>query len=291
MNWKPLFRSLADWTLPPAVQQTVRTAVQRWKTTEPRDLLAANRALHQRHRGERCFIIATGPSIAMQDLKPLAGEVCIGVSNFFVHPDYEVIRPRYHCIASYHAPITQDAWLTWMREMDAKIGNAALFMSAEDRALLPVDVFEKRQVYYTFAKRSMTDQPPMRSIDLTRSILSPQSVTILALQIAVYMGFTSIYLLGVDHNWILNLNTSTHFYPEDQHALNRHGYNEWSETRFESILQEYALVWAQYKFIANLAKGVKIFNATDGGLLDVFPRADLRSLFQTQSAAGEGKPA
>ncbi|MFM5960550.1 MAG: hypothetical protein ACKOQ2_25910, partial [Dolichospermum sp.] len=54
-------------------------------------------------------------------------------------------------------------------------------------------------------------------IDLTRATLPPQSVTIMALQIAVFMGFSQIYLLGFDHDSILNYGgnfENKHFYPE-----------------------------------------------------------------------------
>jgi hypothetical protein len=50
---------------------------------------------------------------------------------------------------------------------------------------------------------------------------SPQSVTIMALEVALYMGFKNIYLLGCDHDWILHLDTSRHFYEENQHVFVR----------------------------------------------------------------------
>lgn len=50
-------------------------------------------------------------------------------------------------------------------------------------------------------------------IDLTKLILGPQSVAILALQIAIYMGFNEIYLIGTEHDTLLT-REYRHFYDE-----------------------------------------------------------------------------
>jgi len=51
------------------------------------------------------------------------------------------------------------------------------------------------------------------------------------------------------------------------------------ETEFAS----YVTLWRQYKALRAIAtaRGVRIFNATRGGLLDVFPRVELEALFPT----------
>src|SRR6185437_6208885 len=82
-------------------EKPVRAKLRRSRTVTNQQLsnqtvLAANQSIYNRHAGQRCFILATGPSIKTQPLHLLAGETCISVSNFFVHPDYGLIRPRYH---------------------------------------------------------------------------------------------------------------------------------------------------------------------------------------------------
>ena len=56
------------------------------------------------HKGNRIFILASGPSINTQDLKPLGREICISVSQFCLHQDIDIIRPRYHMLAPLHPP-------------------------------------------------------------------------------------------------------------------------------------------------------------------------------------------
>jgi len=116
---------------------------------------------------------------------------------------------------------------------------------------------------------------------------APQSVSIMALYAAIYMGFGEIVLLGCDHDWILHLDESRHFYDEKQHALNRNGYSEWFGARLDDYCKDYVNLWAQYRTLGKLAadRGVRILNATNGGLLDVFPRVQLQNVLGVRKVA------
>ena len=294
-DWRGLARRTAYWTLPPGIQAIIRSRLNRSRTltSEKLAVLQRNRALRNRHAGERCFILATGPSIREQDLTLLQGEICFAVSNFFVHPDFATIQPRYYCVAGYHEPITEAAWIEWLREMEAATGAATMFFSLNDRERTEHNgLFRGRQVHYLQFGASR-DGILRRGIDLARPVLGPQSVPVMALEIAIYMGFRHIYLLGCDHDWILHLHTSTHFYEESQHALVRQGYNEWSDAPragyLERQCQHLISLWQQYKVIQSIAqaKSIRIFNATEGGLLDVFPRIRYESLFDRDGAISQ----
>jgi len=273
-------------------EKSSRAKLRRGRTVTNQQLsrhaiLAENQQLRDRHAGQRCFILATGPSIKRQQLRVLAAEACISVSNFFVHPDYAEIQPRYHCVAPYHPPITEDGWQQWLGEMGAGTQGAELFFGMNDfdrnhsRGL-----FKGRDVHHLLFGGTL-GQVEAHGIDLTRANPSPQSVTIMALYTALYMGFSEIILLGCDHDWILHVNASMHFYTEDQHALNRNGYNEWFGGGLDGYFRDYLALWSQYRAIAAAAekRGVRIINATEGGLLDVFPRANLSTLISQRRVA------
>lgn len=66
--------------------------------------IRTNKKFHNLHKGDRCFILCTGPSINKQNLKPLKDEYCIAVSHFYLHKDYRYIKPHYHVMAPYHHP-------------------------------------------------------------------------------------------------------------------------------------------------------------------------------------------
>ena len=56
------------------------------------------------HKGERCFILGSGHSILKQDLTKLRGEIVITQNHFHVHPDIDVIQPKYHCVVPMYQP-------------------------------------------------------------------------------------------------------------------------------------------------------------------------------------------
>jgi len=286
-DWRHLARRVAFWTVPPGFQALARArrSSALWTLSpEDRKVLAQNGLLHNRHLGERCFILATGPSIKAQNLKALRGETCIAVSNFFVHPDYQVIAPRYHCIAPYHPPITEDAWQEWMKELGSATTDCTVFLSLSDRIRTERGGhLANRETRYLGFGASWNS---LKEIDLTRVMPGPQSVSIMALMVALYMGFGEIYLLGCDHDWILHIGESRHFYDEQQHVLNRHGYSEWFGSDVESYFHAMIRLWQQYKLLRQLAssRGACICNATEAGLLDVFPRVKYESLFGQASA-------
>ena len=278
MQWKQIVKRVAYWTVPLGVQELARIYyyIRGLRKRDPsvQAVLDRNRVFLNRHADERCFILATGPSIREQDLTLLQGEICFAVSNFFVHPDYATIQPRYYCVAGYHKPITKAAWAEWLREMEAATGAATMFFSLNDRERIESNsLFCNRQLHYLQFGASW-NEILKRGVDLTRPVPGPQSVPVMALEIAMYMGFQQIYLLGCDHDWILHLNVSSHFYEEDQHALNRVGYSEWDGHDLGLECDSLARLWRQYKAVQQLAaaSGSEVFNATAGGLLEVFPR-------------------
>jgi hypothetical protein len=287
---KQLLKKIRYWTIPAGINnfissQKAKLLQSTRLSQEEKAILASNQKLRDRHKGERCFILATGPSIKQQDLKLLQGESCIAVSNFFVHPDYHIIQPKYYCIAPYHQPITEEAFQTWLDELDRGIGNAEIFFGLKDRQRVESKTrfIQTKTNYLNLAND--WQQLFKDGVDLTKAIAAPQSVPIMALQLAIYLGFTEIYLLGCDHDWILHINESRHFYQEERHALNRKGYNEWSCDNYDFSVhcQDYIKLWEAYKNIKKITdrESIKIINSTAGGLLDLFHRIDYETIFDT----------
>lgn len=279
-------KNIAYWLIPQGFQAPLFNLMERCfhvlkNSNQEKALLNKNLALKDTRKGERCFILGTGPSIKHQNLKLLQGENCIGVSNFFVHPDYAIIDPEYYCIAPYHLPITEDAWQQWMDEIEKNTGDAKLFFGMSDKNRNEIHGrFRNRDIYYLRFGGLWGRKTPY-DIDISRMVPGPQSVSIMTLYVALYLGFKEIYLLGCDHDWLLHVNKSVHFYHENNHAMEKSGYNEWFQEDLEGQFQDYITLWRQYKGIREIASkvGAQIFNATEGGLLDVFPRVKYELLF------------
>lgn len=289
-----LARQLAYWTLPPGVQGLIRSSLSTGRAVlrgqhlwNARSLLERNAALKDRHRGERCFIIATGPSIKQQDLKRLRGEFCIAVSNAFVHPDYARIAPRYHCVAPMHSPYTDADALRWFRDMENKVGNATVLLSGSDKHLVDrYRLFQSQPVHYLLQDPQQDMEAPAANLtDLSRPLAPSQTVTQTALSLAIYLGFRTVYLLGTDHSWPLHIGTSVHFHDERERAL---GPEHWHVTDHATYFERFAMLLRKYKAIKAAAEraGCSIYNATPNSLLDVFPK----QVFETLPLGPFGDP-
>lgn len=64
------------------------------KALVPREVLAANGRLRNRHAGQRHFIVGNGPSVKQIDLCRLRGETVFSVSNGYLHEGYAAMAPR-----------------------------------------------------------------------------------------------------------------------------------------------------------------------------------------------------
>jgi len=88
------------------------------------------------------------------------------------------------------------------------------------------------------------------------------------------MGFRYIYLVGCDYNYLLNVahGSSMHFYEDGK---GHDDSKEWRST--EEFYFGYYLAWKQYRLMHEYLepKVCYLYNATEGGLLDVFPRVAL----------------
>lgn len=271
-----------DWLLPPGVTRLLRALLRRVRFARPSlQFLRENRQLHGRHAGRRGFILGTGPSIKTQDLTVLRGEICISVSNFFVHPDYAAIAPRYHCVAPLHPPFTEADGLRWFREMEGPLAGRELFLGLHERPLvLRHRLLSASSVHY-LALNETSLEDGATAIDLDGPLPATQSVSLIALLVALYLGFDEIYLIGVDHTSV-NLQTGAYAYRHFYTGTRANALGEMPPpSDLEREFSSSTAVWRQYKALRAIAtaRGVRIVNATRGGLLDVFPRVTFESLF------------
>lgn len=109
------------------------------------------------------------------------------------------------------------------------------------------------------------------SNDIRREIHEGYIVTYVAMQIAYYMGFAIIFLIGVDHNFKAsgNLNEKCIMYGEDiNHFDPRYfGRKEWHLPDLEASELAYHLA----KFHFNRG-GCQIYDVTADGKLNIFPK-------------------
>jgi len=109
----------------------------------------------------------------------------------------------------------------------------------------------------------------------------------MTLLIALYMGFTKIYLLGVDHDY-LRTGQYQYFFERKEMVLNDACVSSDGRllfTRMNNFIYSTRL-WKQYILTNKVAKekGVEIINLSQGSYLDVFPFDDLAAVLRKSKA-------
>jgi len=273
--------------MPPGIYRLggqVKRALTQRMTADVRAVLAPNANLRDRHAGERGFLLGCGPSINHHDLKLLKDEVCISVSNFFVHKDFQPISPQYHCVSGHHRPIREETYLDWLGDLQALSDDVMLVSPVADRALIHRrPIFAENRLCYAYPGATATDLK-RGGIDFCKRIRQHETVGVLALQLALYLGLKDIYLLGFDFDYAQHMGESRHFYEEHEHRFVREGYDEWFIPNFAFHCESWLKLWGEFELMKDVAarQGSTIYNATRGGLLDVFPRVEYESLFSSQ---------
>jgi hypothetical protein len=246
-------------------------------TSDQKALVVESGVLKNKHSNvKRCFILACGPSVNKQDLKNLEGELCISVSNFFVHPDFKQINPSYHVFARGEPDMKKEDLAKWYNDCEEHSHTQTqMIVSIEDQeSVVKYKGFKKNKVHFYYNQNILPSQMGY-CFDFTRPIPYVMTVSNLAIYLAIYLGIKEIYLLGFDHDMILNLGKTRHFYEEKDSELDRLGYLEWiNGFDLETVGGYYKNMWAIYKDINRYAlqNGIKISNITPNSLLDVFPR-------------------
>ena len=276
-----------DWILPLNVKNTLKRFLVKAQPIQEEvkeqdivnPLLEKNKVLNNSVGDNKtCYILACGPSINEMDLSVLKGKDCISVSNFFVHPLYQEIQPKYHVFAPTHEPITEEQYNSWIADFQDKTRfDVQLILNAKDKPITD-SVSNKgniKRFYY-----ELTDKMPELYVEITLDKPLPriQTVVHLAIYTAIALGYKEINLLGVDHDWLLHYGESRHFYEEKNSVLAANGYVEFSaENDLENQFRSHLILWGIYKSIQKYSSKqfISVFNLNKLSFLDVFPKKNI----------------
>lgn len=214
------------------------------------------------HLGERCFIVATGPSITIKDLDILYenNEVCIGVNRIYLAFQKTKWRPKYYAISD------PDVTFFWKNDI-LNLDVDAKFIS--DIAWNFSDAEVTSSMYkYHFIRQSEKEKIKFSDDFSKGGYVGSTVVYDVALQLAVYMGFKEIYLLGTD------CTTS---------AENKYFYDQYITSKVKKYSLDVSNIMRAYEVARRYADehGIKIYNATRGGNLEIFERVKFECLFKS----------
>jgi hypothetical protein len=148
----------------------------------------ANRArlarLRDKHRGERCFIVGNGPSLRRTNLDSLVGEPTFGLNRVHLCFEWSSFRPTYLCCFNPVVTVQFGAELASVGELRFVNHRAGPNLPPSDTTLHLLERFSP----------TFREEP-------TKGLWGGGTVTFVALQLAYFMGFSRVVLLGVDHRF------------------------------------------------------------------------------------------
>lgn len=230
-----------------------------WRT----DSIQKIKALRNSHAGERCVIIGNGPSLRDTDLKKLRNVFTIGMNRFYLAFEE----------------------LGFSTSILLSVNNLVIEQCAEDFRALPIPVFVSwrgrkwiqpaSNLHYLYTSYLL----PRFNPDASARLWEGATVTFVAMQLAYYMGFKQVVLIGVDHNFTTKgtPNTTVVSTGDDPNHFNPAYFGKgfrWQLPDLETSELAYGMAREAYK-----NDGREIIDATVGGKLTVFPKAKFDTLF------------
>jgi len=218
------------------------------------------------HVGKRCFIVANGPSLQKTNLDLLENEFTIGMNRIYLNFDNSPFRPSYFVTvnelileqcAGEISQLTMPTFLNWNRRNYYGAPNSMRY----------------------FLKSKMVLKDSFQ-YDLTHPLVVGATVTFVALQLAYYMGFQKVILIGLDHNYKdkgVPSKTETRTSERDE----SHFHAEYFPKGFQWQLPDLLRSEIEFKISRKAfeADGREVLDATIGGKCQIFKKTDYLSLF------------
>ncbi len=255
----------------------------RFLAKREREVLQRNRHFMQCHRGRRAFVIGNGPSINSQDLSLLKNEVTFTCNAFYLNPTLSQWQPTYHSHIDPRAFDGSTKMESWFRETHQKMPDTIFFVpySAKGTIIEKKFFVPERTYYCSFSGQLCVG---VKSVDITKPVPGVESVSLFGICLAIYMGCDPIYLIGMDHDYLAARDIGTHFYKGMEISGAAVSFDR-SQTPYDSMIRNILRFWEGYKNLKKFAQSneINIYNATNGGFLDVFERVKYESLFNRKA--------
>lgn len=226
------------------------------------------------YRGKRCFIIGLGPSLTIQDLDKLNAnkEFCISVNRIYETFSQTKWRPDFYFISDVTAstPETKDAIDKMIQEDKTNVFYAKYSFKEMRNEAIPCRMFDVYTPLHNTKSRFLAarDKRTKFSSNAGSYIYDSMSCVISAVQLAYYMGFNKVYLLGCD--------CGSNKGKEYGECLKKRDKLYYDDAGVRMLIDDYA---ALNKDIEKKELDFKIYNATRGGNLEEFERVDFDQLF------------
>ncbi len=232
--------------------------------------------LHNIHLNQRAFIVATGPSLQINDLEKLKNEITFSCNKIYLAFNSTTWRPKYYSVIDRLVAKNNSNTIKELKLK--KIFSTVVkpyFKESNDIAWLndlasPV-VNNQRQ--FAFSKNA------------ARGTYGGFTVVYAQLQLAYLMGIKTVYLIGLDFNFEKSMSTGEKTSANEE-ILKSSGEKNHFHSEYRKNGEKWTMPNLDYQYKAfKVAKKAfeddnrKILNASRKTMLDIFERVEFDSLF------------
>ena len=231
-----------------------------------------------KYAGKRCFIIGTGPSLTVEDLNALSGEFTFSLNSIYKMFDKTTWRPSFY--------VNNDVALEYKMAspLSTRLAELTDCLKKYDfnRCFITLSRFDDE--IYKICQDRVTFLPvqdylyqlsqpyiPTLKDDCIKGLQAFGTTVAIAYQIACYMGFSEIYLLGTDCSYM----SKAHAYEQSEDDKFLYGNKIRAKSLSDGLFRGFEAIRQHSE-----SHNVKVFNATRGGELELFPRVDLDEIIE-----------
>ncbi len=238
--------------------------------------------MRDKFKGQRCFVIANGPSLKDIDHRKLKKEITIGCNgiyknfsewgfhtNYLLFEDIEQLELRRHEVAKVKGPIKM-----------AAIYNAYAFRADKQTLFFNAPRMRGQKYYWT-------DLYPQFSTDFAAIVHLGGTVTHIMLQLAYHLGCDPVYIVGLDHDY----GELPNLFPPGKIAITEDNFHLVQGLHFcdryykvgdqigVPFVKEQEAAYAKARQVYEDA-GRLVYNASTHTKLDVFARCCFKDIFK-----------
>jgi hypothetical protein len=231
-----------------------------WRVTSRKDL----EQFRNIHQGKRCFILGNGPSLKQTDLTKLKNEYTFGMNRIYLAFDDIGFETSYY-VSVNDLVIEQCA----NEILELKIPRFVSWRAGKRWLTQQENLFF---LYTTYTE-------PKFAKDIRNRLWESATVTYVALQIAFFMGFDEVIIIGVDHNFETKGKANTTIISQGDDP--NHFHPGYFGKGFRWQLPDLEMSEVGYRMAKEAFErdGRKVLDATIGGKLSIFEKIDYNRLF------------
>lgn len=236
------------------------------------------KSLQNKYVGSRAFIVGNGPSLRMDDLEIIKNEFSFAANKIYLAFDKTSWRPSFY--------LAEDPLAFNKSSVDLVVRESGLVFFPLHRKRQIIRSVRSRIIFYNLIGDNSwagqnSESLPSFGASPVQGFYWGSTVTYSSIQMAAYMGFSEIFLIGVDCSYVapegvangdrlLVSNGESNYFTSD--------YNPPGSKTYPPNTERHLRAYNRARIAAERGN-FSIVNASRGGALEVFKRVNFDSLF------------